>query len=55
MVLPELFGFANTFAISQTTANIKNDPKATMNFAVSMARRMYWNYMLLLQGSFSSD
>lgn len=55
MVLPELLGFANTFAVSQTTSNIKTDPKAAMSFAISMARRIYWNYMLLIQGSFSSE
>jgi hypothetical protein len=55
MVLPELLGFTNTFAISHTTANIRTDPKALMNFAVAMARRLYWNYMLALHFNFSNE
>jgi hypothetical protein len=55
MVLPEFLGFANTFAVSHTAANIRTDPKHSMSLAYSMARRMYWNYMLAVQGNFSTE
>jgi len=49
-----LFGFANSLGISHTAANMKNDPKQTLGFSTSSARRLYYNYMVSIQSSFSN-
>jgi hypothetical protein len=55
MVLPELYGFSNTFALSQFTNNIRTDPKYSLGFSLSCARRLFSNYMLAIQTSVSTE
>lgn len=55
MVLPELYGFSNSFALSQLTNNIRTDPKYSLGFTLSCVRRLFWNYMLTVQSSFSTE
>lgn len=54
MVLPEVYGFSNSMAVSQTTTNIKNNPKYTLGTSFSAVRRIMWQYMLALQATFST-
>jgi len=55
MVLPELYGFSNSFALTQFTNNIRTDPKYALGFSLGCVRRIFWNYMLAIQSSLSTD
>jgi hypothetical protein len=55
MVLPELYGFSNMFAVSQMTNNLRSDPRFSLGFSFSSARRLFFNYMLAIQSSFGTE
>lgn len=54
MVLPDIYGFSNSLAVSQTGGNLRTDPKSSLGITASSARRFLTNYMLILQPSLSS-
>lgn len=55
MVLPELYGFSNSLGVSQSSSNLRTDPKSSLMFSLSSVRRLYTNYMLSLGGSVGSE
>lgn len=55
MVLPEIYGFSNSLAVSHAASNLRNDPKYTLGLTTSSVKRLYTNYMMAIQSSVSSD
>lgn len=55
MVLPDLYGFSNSLAVSHAGSNLRNDPKCQVGVTMSSMRRLYTNYMLAIQSSVGTD